>query len=183
MFLLIFYLACLFVVLGTGALAALSDLRGMTIPNRYSVIIIAAFFILYIALSLAGRTDVTGGLLAHLLGMVLVFFITAGFFAFGIMGGGDSKLATSLALWTGLSGFIPFVFYMTLTGGLLGVAALLLRKYKPVRAPVAGGWIARVQAGENKVPYGLAIIAGAFLAFFEMGYFQTAVLQSFLAAG
>lgn len=75
---------------------------------------------------------------------------------------------------------MPFLFYMALVGGVLGLVALALRKWKPVKNPAEGSWIARVQAGENKVPYGAAIAAGALASFVELGYFSSEVLSSFL---
>lgn len=180
MFLLIFFLFAVFAALGAGILAALSDLRGMTIPNILSVAIIAAFFAAYGVLWLSGRDDVFGSVSSHLLSVVIVFGVTLAMFMLRAIGAGDSKLASAFALWTGLKGMMPFLFYMALAGGVLGLAALALRKWKPVKAPREGGWIARVQNGENGVPYGAAIFAGALASFVKLGYLGPEVLSSFL---
>lgn len=180
MILLVIFLACLFISLGAGFQASLSDLRGLTIPNMYSVIVIAAFFAAYAALWLGGQGGIFAPLMSHLLAALLVFVVTAALFAARAIGAADSKLATAFALWMGLRGLMPFLFYMTLVGGLLGLAALALHRWKPVKAPREGGWIARVQAGENKVAYGVAIVLGALASFVKLGYLGGEVLRSFL---
>lgn len=180
MILLIVFLICLFVVAGTGVLSALSDVRGLTIPNMYSGIIIGAFALCYAALWFGGREDVFSSLYSHGLSGLIVFVVTLVMFMSGGIGGGDSKLATAFAFWVGVKGLIPFVFYMSVVGGLLALSALVLQKCKPVKAPKEGGWVARVQGGESKVPYGVAIVAGALASFVKIGYLDVEVLSSFV---
>lgn len=180
MILLIFFLFAVFVALGAGFLAALSDFRGMVIPNALSVVIAAAFFAAYAGLWLSGRDDVFMPLVPHLLSALVVFAVTLAMFMLGGIGAGDSKLASAFAFWTGLEGLMAFLFYMALAGGVLGLVALALRRWKPVRGSREGGWIARVQAGENGVPYGAAIFAGALASFVKLGYLGPEVLSSFL---
>jgi len=180
MLLLIFFLMCIFVVAGTGVLSALSDMRGMVIPNMHSGIIIGAFLLCYGVLWLGGRDDVFAPFLSHILSALVVFGVTLAMFMGKVIGGGDSKLATAFAFWLGLKGLIPFIFYMSVVGGLLGLAALALKKWTPVKKPKAGSWIAKVQAGESKVPYGVAIVVGALASFVIIGYFDVEVLSSFV---
>lgn len=180
MLLLIVFLVCLFVVIGTGFLAGMSDMRGMTIPNVYSVIVIGAFVVCYGVLWAGGRDDVFASLWSHFLGAFLVFLITLAMFMFKIIGAGDSKFATALAFWTGVKGLVPFMFFMAVAGGVLALAALALQKWTPVKAPDPESWVGRVQAGESKVPYGVAIVFGVFLAFMKIGYFDRDVLASFV---
>ena len=181
MLLLIVFLMCLFVAMGTSVLAAVSDYRGMTIPNTYSAIIIGAFVLCYAILWMGGRDDVFGPLMSHGLAALIVFLITLVMFMAKAIGAGDSKLATALAFWAGLKGLMPFVFYMSVVGGLLGLTALVLKKWTPVKNPPEGSWIAQVQGGASKVPYGIAIVAGALASFVKIGYFDVEVLSSFLA--
>lgn len=180
MLLLFVFLMCLFVVAGTGVLAGLSDYRGLTIPNLYSGIILAAFVVCYAVLWLGGRDDVFAPLWSHVLGAVVMFLITLMMFAGKMMGAGDSKLGTALAVWMGLKGLFAFVFYTSAVGGLLALAGLALRKWKPVKDPKPGSWIAQIQAGENKVPYGIAIVAGALASFVKIGYLDVDNLSSFV---
>ncbi|MCF8495109.1 MAG: prepilin peptidase [Alphaproteobacteria bacterium] len=180
MFLLTFFLICVFIALGAGFLAALSDLKGLKIPNFHSVLIAGTFLMAYAGLWLGGREDVFAPLLSHMLGFALVFLMTLALFAFRAIGGGDSKMASAFALWMGLKGIILFLFYTAMFGGLLGAAALILKRWKPFKGPAPNSWIARVQAGENAVPYGVAILAGALVSFAKIGYFGSEVLSSFL---
>lgn len=180
MFLLLCFLIALFVVAGTSILAALSDIRGMTIPNMYSGIILGAFAACYVVLWLGGREDVFFGLGSHLIAALIVFVLTLMMFAGKAMGAGDSKLGTALALWMGLKGLIPFIFYTSLAGGLLGLAALGLRHWKPVKNPPEGSWVEQVQGGASKVPYGVAIALGALASFVKIGYLDVDILSSFL---
>ena len=161
-------------------MAGWSDFKGLTIPNLYSYVIAGAFTVTYILLWLFGRDDVFASLFSHIVGALIVFGVSAAMFAFKSLGAADSKLATAYALWMGVKGLFPFLFYMTLFGGLLGVSAILIRKYKPFESPPEGSWIAHLQAGESKVPYGIAITLGALASFVNLGYFSKDVFVSFL---
>lgn len=180
MLLLIIFLTGLFTVLGAALLAAAADVRGLKIPNMYSLIVIAAFAVSYGLLWAFGREDVFSSLLSHFLSAFIVFLVTLIMFALKGLGAGDSKLATACALWTGMNGLFVFLFYMTLAGGFLGLSALIIRKTKPFKAPAEGSWIAQVQAGQSKVPYGVAILCGALASFIKLGYLGPEVLSSFL---
>ncbi|HOO81440.1 MAG TPA: prepilin peptidase [Alphaproteobacteria bacterium] len=180
MLLLIVFLMCLFVVIGTGGLSALSDLRGMTIPNLHSLIVLGAFVFCYGALWFGGRDDVFASLASHIVAALIVFLITLAMFMGKLMGAGDSKLASALALWAGLKGLVPFIFYMSVAGGVLALAALALKKWAPVKAPKPESWVAQVQGGASKVPYGVAIVLGALASFVKIGYFDLDVLSSFV---
>ena len=182
MFLLILFLMCLFVAMGAGVMASLSDYRGMVIPNSYSVIVIAAFVAAYALLWLFKHEGIFYGFGSHLLAALLIFGITAGLFALHAIGAADSKLASAFAFWMGLPGLISFVFYTSLVGGILALGAIAIGKWKPFKAPKAGSWLARVQAGESKVPYGIAISAGALASFVKLGYFDIETLRAFLSS-
>ena len=180
MFLLIIFLIGVFVAIGAGALAGYSDFRGLTIPNAHSAAVAGAFLATYLVLWMFGRDDVFFSLGSHILGAVIVFGVTLAMFAMGGLGAADSKLGTAFALWVGVKGLFVFLFYMALFGGALGLAALLFRRFKWIKNPPEGSWIARVQAGESKVPYGIAIVFGALVSFVKLGYFNGEVLSSFL---
>ncbi len=183
MFYLVLFLICLFLSLGVGVLAGLSDIRGMVIPNIYSVIVGAAFLVAFAGLYIGGKTDIFSSIWSHLIAAGFMFVVTLILFATGIMGAADSKLGTVFALWLGLKGFASFLVFMTLGGGILAVAALILQKRRPFKAPKKGSWVARVQDGESKVPYGVAIVFGAIVAFFQIGYFDLSSLSLFFDTG
>ncbi len=182
MILLIIFLICVFVTLVVGGLAALSDIKSMTIPNVYSLYVIAAFFVAYGALYLGGQQDVFSPFLSHIISAALAFVVTLGLFAMRIIGAGDSKFATACALWLGVKSLLAFLFYMTLSGGVLGIVALYIKRKKPFKSPVEGSWVYQVQGGADKVPYGIAISFGMLVAFMHAGYFSTDVLGSFVAS-
>lgn len=170
MILLILFLSALFIALGTGVLAGLSDWRSMTIPNIYSGVIMGAFFAAYALLWMFGRADVFGPLFSHLLSGGIFFVLTVVLFALRSIGAADSKLGTAFAFWVGMQGFAAYLFYTVMAGGVLALAALYMKKNKPFKDPPAGSWPAQVQEGKSKVPYGIAIAFGALVSFVQLGY-------------
>ena len=76
------------------------------------------------------------------------FAVLAGLFALRMMGGGDVKLLTALALWLAPSLFLKLLIIMALVGGVLTV--------------VMGSWhVMRRQRDKLAIPYGVAIAIGA----------------------
>ena len=146
-------------------LSCISDVRSMRIANWYSLAIVGCFVPAWLATpelfhSIAQQAGALG----------LMFAVTYIMFSYGMMGGGDSKYASALALWIGLKGLMPFMFYMALMGGVVGLATLFIRKYKPFKNPPEGSWMEQAQAEKNVVPYGVAISFGAWAAFFHTGF-------------
>lgn len=178
---LILFCTCLFVACGFGVLAAWSDIKGMTIPNTYSVYIIAAFAVCFVGMWGFGHADVFSVWWSHLLAGVVIFGLTAPLFFYGIMGAADSKLATAFSFWLSLKGIFPFLVYTALAGGLLALACLVLKKFKPVKNPLEGSWVAQVQDGADKVPYGVAITIGALASFAKIGYVDLSMFALFVA--
>ena len=160
----IIVLVMLLAVLVVTVLSCVSDVRLMRIPNVHSFIILACF----IPAWLAGPT-VFSPLWYHIAAMGIMFVVTYTMFCMGMMGGGDSKLGTVLGLWVGLKGLLPFIFYMAIMGGILGLMTIFLQRKKPFINPRLGSWVALVQAGQNAVPYGIAISFGSWASFFHTG--------------
>lgn len=81
------------------------------------------------------------------LGVALAAFaILAGMFALRMMGGGDVKLLTALALWIKPEWFLELLILMALVGGVLTI--------------VMGAWhVMRRQRDRLAIPYGVAISA------------------------
>lgn len=81
------------------------------------------------------------------LGVALAAFaILAGMFALRMMGGGDVKLLTALALWIKPEWFLELLILMALLGGVLTI--------------VMGAWhVMRRQRDRLAIPYGVAISA------------------------
>ena len=153
------------VVFITTILACLSDINTLRIPNLYSVVVIVAFAIGFIA-----APESFGSWKEHLGAFAIILTVTYIMFMVGMMGGGDSKFGSALALWVGAHGLLFFIFWMGLMGGIIGGISLYFKKKKPVQNPKEGSWIAQVQAGRNAVPYGIAISFGAWAALWQTGF-------------
>ncbi len=94
-------------------------------------------------------------------------------FALRLMGGGDIKLITVLALWVGWEKLAGFVVLFAMLGGVFSLLVLIIRKFQPYLP-----WKQRVKTPrlfqkDAPIPYGVAI-AGAFLWLMYRG--QIAVL-------
>ncbi|UWU14247.1 prepilin peptidase [Rhizobium sullae] len=142
------------------AMAAFSDLLTMTIPNRVSLILIAAFLIIA---PLAGMPLPHIGM--HLLAAMIVFLACFVLFALNVMGGGDAKLLSATAIWFGFNqSLLLFVVSVGLIGGLLTFLILLLRTQSntilAIGLPVPNSLLLA-----KKIPYGIAIAIGGFMAF------------------
>src|ERR1700674_5223480 len=80
------------------AFAAASDLITMTISNRLSLALCAAFFLVAAAVGMP-LADIG----RHVLASLVVLAVAFAFFARGWIGGGDAKLAAATALWLGFA--------------------------------------------------------------------------------
>ena len=164
---------CMLVAIGFGIAAAISDFKSMTIPNMYAAFIVLAFVPAYAADALTGAgPELFASWKSHLIAGVLVFIITFVLFTARLIGAGDSKLCSAFALWVGMSGLASFLFYMAIIGAVLGLATKVMNKKILVQSPKEGGWIAKSQAGQMGVPYGIAICVGVMIAFYQLGYFS-----------
>jgi len=151
----------------------------MSIPNLYSIAVIVAFVPAFVAVTFfSPDIDYFGTWKNHLITFVAVFIFTYVLFLLKFIGGGDSKLITAYALWTGFQGLMPFLFFMALVGGVLGLITIILSKNKFFKTPKQGSWIAKSQAGDKQVPYGIAIFTGAVIAFWQVGYLQPQMLMA-----
>jgi prepilin peptidase CpaA len=120
-------------------IAAFTDLRRRQIDNwlNASIALVAPIFWL-----VNGQSWIDVGF--HLGIALFMFIILAGMFALRVMGGGDVKLLTALALWIQPVLFLQLLMVMSVLGGILTLV-------------VAGLHYARRHTGRIKVPYGIAI--------------------------
>ena len=143
-------MALVCVVLAT---AGASDVRTRRIPN-WTVV---AMTLLFAAWFFVGSPV---PLLSSLGAALLVFLCSFTLYSFGIVGAGDSKLATAVALFAGFAQLPQFILYMSLTGGLI---VLCMLAANPTRLFVMIQMRGRGFL-EKSVPYGVAIaVAGAML--------------------
>lgn len=143
--------------------AALSDISRLIIPNWISIALAAIF---PAAALFAGATFVGAGL--HILfgfGVLAVGFVL---FQMNIIGGGDAKLLAAVAIWTGASAFLPFIFWTALAGGVMALLLLTARQLMPAGSYPA--FVDHLLKKQNGIPYGVAIMVGALMAIPSLPY-------------
>lgn len=150
-------------------MAALNDANAMKIPNRIPVFAFLGF-LLMVPLTWAGVPM----LMEHLMVGTTVFAVGFAMFAFGWMGGGDSKLMAATAFWFTWPDVVNYMIYTALFGGALTLFILLGRKYVPVRV-LTSQWAQTMFRDETKIPYGLALAAGAIMTLPGSQIFQAAL--------
>ncbi len=140
---------CVWIFVCLVLCAAWSDFRDYLIPNRISV----GLLLLYPAFVLSAPQTIDWQNASLIAGAVLL--VSTALFAARVMGGGDVKLLSVCALWAGPEQVLPFIFMTAFAGGTMSFALLLRVRY---------GWIVGIPGttlAETKVPYGVAITAGA----------------------
>ncbi len=154
------------------AVAAFSDLFTMTIPNRVSAILLVAFFMVA---PFAGLAFPMIGM--HLLAGLIVFAGCFTLFALNVMGGGDAKLLTASAVWFGYNNSLfEFLLYVSIFGGLLTILILIMRKQENTIL-ASGIPVPPLLFTAKKIPYGIAIGLGGFIAYPSSPLMQAAMAQ------
>lgn len=132
--------------------APVFDLMRFEIPDMLSIVIVAAA-IAY------GLVAPEFDWLSHLASTAIVFAGGLLLFARNWMGGGDVKLLTAIASWTGLGGLPLQLVATSLAGGVLALVLIIVR-----RAYQGAGTdqmtIPRLFRFDAPLPYGVAIAAG-----------------------
>jgi prepilin peptidase CpaA len=151
--------ATLFTLVGAATIAgAVCDLATLRIPNWISLVLLALFPVLSMAAGLSWSEvgiHVAVGAGALMLGIAL--------FAGGIIGGGDAKLFSALAVYMGVQSIGSYLFAVGIAGGVLAVVLLLLRSL-PIRALLDRlSWVHEIVRPGAGVPYGVAIAAGGLI--------------------
>ena len=165
--------AATFVIFPTlMAFAAFSDLFTMTISNRVSILLVAAFVALGLAIGLPLET-----IGWHLLCGAGILCISFTLFAFGWIGGGDAKLAAATAVWLGWGHVLDYGFASSILGGVLTVGFIAARKWPLPKDLLAREWIARLYNNSNGVPYGIALAAAGVLVYPDTAVWLSAVVR------
>ncbi|MBA4803555.1 MAG: prepilin peptidase [Brevundimonas sp.] len=155
-------LALLGVMPALAIVGGLHDLTTMKIPNWISGLLVLLFFPAALA---AGLPLEQIGL--HLGVGVLALLIGAGMFALRWIGGGDAKLMAAACLWLGVSGSGMFLLWTGLAGGLFCLILIFSRAHLRPYALQAPAWVGQLMEPKGDIPYGVAIAAGALLAWPE----------------
>jgi prepilin peptidase CpaA len=129
--------------------AAAGDLRHRLIPN-WTALAIALLFIGWIFVG--KNVSVVSSLEAAL----IMFAVSVALYAFRVIGAGDSKLVTAVALFTGMAQLPLFLLVMSAAGGAMAVGSLASR---PTRALIMFQMRGKGDFGRG-IPYGIAIALG-----------------------
>jgi prepilin peptidase CpaA len=141
--------------------AAISDMLSMTILNRVSLLLIAAFAIIA---PLTGMN--ISQILMHVAAFALVLTVCFCLFASGAMGGGDAKLLAATSLWFGMS--MDLMLYLVISSALGGLLTLAILGFRGSAAAVYAGqfeFLRRIGDSKEKIPYGIALGIGGLLTF------------------
>jgi prepilin peptidase CpaA len=140
--------------------AASMDLVSMTIPNRVSIFLFYAFLALAPFANLSLEQFVW-----HIAAAIVVFVPTMTLFALRMLGGGDVKLLTAIALWVGWDNLLAYVVLAGFCGGILAVGLLVLRTVPLPLVLMQQPWIFRLHKPGGGMPYGIALCAGALVVY------------------
>ncbi len=158
--------AVLTVFPGALILAGAMDLFTLTIPNRISIVMIGAFFVLA-PLAGLGLQDVAWHMAAGLLFLV----IGIGMFALNWLGGGDAKILAVAALWIGFGNLMDYVFIVSLAGGGLAFFLLWFRSILPPKCLLRQEWAMRLHEPDGGIPYGVALAAAGLFVYPSTAWF------------
>ena len=156
------------------AFAAVSDLLTMTISNRVSLALAAAFLVLAL-LSGMGFYDIA----SHVGAGACVLVVAFAFFVMGWIGGGDAKIAAAAALWFGFGHLLNYLLYASLFGGALTLLLLQFRQWPLPYALAGQAWLLRLHAKESGIPYGIALALGALVIYPETDWIRAIDLTHF----
>jgi prepilin peptidase CpaA len=154
------YLLLLGVMPALVIVAGLKDLTTMRIPNWISLLLIVFFFPAAFAMGLPPLT-----IAIHVGVAFAALVVGAGMFALRWIGGGDAKLMAAACLWLGLQGSGMFLLWTGVMGGLFCLTLLFARFHSRPYLAGAPGWVVHLMEPKGDIPYGVAIAAGALMAY------------------
>ncbi len=136
------------------AFAAATDFLTYTIPNKISLVLIAAFA------AIVPFTDLGWPAIGmHVATGAAVLCVGFALFSAGLLGGGDAKLLAAAALWIGHEHLLAYVTMVAICGGALGMVLLAYRRV-PLPGWLSGrDWAQRLHQHGGGMPYGIALAA------------------------
>lgn len=130
------------------AAAAIEDAIRLRISN---VTCVAVAILAFVAIALDGLST---GLIQNLIVFTALLAMGTLAFAAGALGGGDVKLLAALGLWVNFQGLVWLLAATFIFGGILAAVFLIIRRLTNADA----------EKRQGRIPYGLAIAAGAAVA-------------------
>ncbi len=132
--------------------AAVTDVRRFIIPNWVCLVLLALGVVH--AILMPGFPW-----LGHMLAAVVVFCFGLALFSVRLVGGGDAKLLTVLAFWSGFEDLVLLLLATVLAGGVLSLVYLGRAWWQRLRGTDVGSLL------QVRVPYGVAIAVGGLYVF------------------
>jgi prepilin peptidase CpaA len=132
--------------------AAIFDLALFEIPDSLSIALVAT--------AIAYGLAVPGfGWISHIAAPLIVFGIGLFVFSRGWLGGGDVKVMSGIAAWTGLEGLAAQLVATSVAGGVLVLVLMGVRR-GIAGAGVGSDGMHRLFRSDGPIPYAVAIAAG-----------------------
>lgn len=144
--------------------AALADLFTMTIPNRLSLALMGAYFLMAIYLRIPLET-----MALHVSCGAAMLLLTFVMFHFGWIGGGDAKLAAATSLWLGWGLLFDYGLTASIAGGVLTVIIIALQRHDLPEKMLKLKFLARLSQKGGGVPYGIALALAGLVIYPETG--------------
>ena len=154
--------------------AAVSDMQRFIIPDRISLGLIALYPIYLVC-------DLVGGAVVDWLGgvtvAVLVFAFGFGLFNFRLIGGGDVKLISAVAVYAGPQWIVPLILVTALAGGVLSIGILAAKmislsripsNLRSIMMPMDLRFAVLRAALQTQAPYGAAIAFGGLFIIYQL---------------
>ncbi|MCP4074342.1 MAG: peptidase [Hyphomicrobiales bacterium] len=145
---------------------AASDLFSMTIPNRITLALMVGFMIIAIWMKMDWTT-----IAWHWAMFAIVLAVTFTLFAFGVIGGGDAKLAAGIALWMGWEHSLMYFLMAAFLGGVLTIMIVKIRNVPMPDWVLRQQWAAKIYRAE-RIPYGISMGAAAMLVYAQTFWMQ-----------
>ncbi len=132
--------------------AAFTDIKSRQISNKLNLAIVVGAPVFWFASGISFLPEgptmfAPTSVIFQIVIALAVFIVSAGLFAIKMMGGGDVKLLTALALWIEPSAFMQLLIIMAIAGGVL---TIVMGAYHFIQR----------QKERLAIPYGVAIAFG-----------------------
>ncbi len=152
---------------------ATSDLFSMTIPNRITLALMAGFMVMAFWMKMDWAA-----IGWHWAMFALVLSISFTLFAFGVIGGGDAKLAAGIALWMGWDHSLYYFLMAALMGGALTILIVKIRKLPMPNWVLEQEWAAKIYSAE-RIPYGISMGVAAMMVYTQTPWMEQVFKPAF----
>ena len=147
-----------------------SDLTSLTLSNRLCLATVLLYLAYLLATYMPGYGLPIQDILISVAISAIIFIVCAGFFALGIMGGGDVKLIPAVALWAGTAHILNYLFITAVMGGLFAAAIIIMNRIKISKyfKSSVNVNLSVAEKKESAVPYGVGIAVGGLYVAYQL---------------